>query len=66
MKAQGGDSLVSFRNVQKTYDGETRSSKILIWRSSAGIRHAARTVGFGQTTCLTPLAGFETPTSGRS
>ncbi len=66
MKAQGADSLVSFRNVQKTYDGETLIVKDLNLDVQRGeFLTLLGPSGSGKTTCLMLLAGFETPTSGQ-
>jgi putative spermidine/putrescine transport system ATP-binding protein len=56
---------VRFRNVQKTYDGETLIVKDL----NLDIRRGEFLTllgpsGSGKTTCLMMLAGFETPTGG--
>ncbi|WP_223673173.1 ATP-binding cassette domain-containing protein, partial [Proteus terrae] len=56
---------VSFRNVQKTYDGE----KLIVRDLNLDIRRGEFLTllgpsGSGKTTCLMMLAGFETPTSG--
>ena len=66
MQTQGGDSLVSFRNVQKTYDGETLIVKDLSLDVKRGeFLTLLGPSGSGKTTCLMLLAGFETPTSGQ-
>ena len=56
---------VSFRNVQKSYDGET----LIVRDLNLDIRRGEFLTllgpsGSGKTTCLMMLAGFETPTSG--
>ncbi len=56
---------VSFRKVQKTYDGETlivRDLNLDIQRGE--FLTLLGPSGSGKTTCLMMLAGFETPTSG--
>ncbi len=58
-------SHVSFRNVQKTYDGET----LIVRDLNLDIRRGEFLTllgpsGSGKTTCLMMLAGFETPTGG--
>ena len=58
---------VSFRNVQKTYDGET----LIVRDLNLDIRRGEFLTllgpsGSGKTTCLMMLAGFETPTGGGS
>ncbi|TEA78732.1 ABC transporter ATP-binding protein [Allopusillimonas ginsengisoli] len=63
--ADNDTPLVSFRNVQKSYDGETLVVKDL----NLDIRHGEflsllGPSGSGKTTCLMMLAGFEFPTSG--
>ncbi|MBI1209128.1 MAG: polyamine ABC transporter ATP-binding protein [Azospirillum sp.] len=65
MGQDAGDGLISFRGVQKTYDGE-----ILIVRDlNLEVRRGEFVTllgpsGSGKTTCLMMLAGFETPTAG--
>jgi putative spermidine/putrescine transport system ATP-binding protein len=59
------DTLITFRDVQKTYDGET----LIVKRLDLDIRRGEFLTllgpsGSGKTTCLMMLAGFETPTSG--
>jgi putative spermidine/putrescine transport system ATP-binding protein len=57
--------LISFRNVQKTYDGETlivRDMNLDIDRGE--FLTLLGPSGCGKTTCLMMLAGFETPTAG--
>src|SRR5512134_336088 len=59
------DSLVQFRGVQKTYDGETlvvRSLDLDIRRGE--FLSLLGPSGSGKTTCLMMLAGFETATHG--
>ena len=60
-----GEPLISFRGVQKTYDGET----LVVKNLTIDIRRGEFLTllgpsGSGKTTCLMMLAGFETPTSG--
>jgi len=62
---QHPDAHVTFRSVQKTYDGNTLIVKDL----NLDIRRGEFLTllgpsGSGKTTCLMMLAGFETPTSG--
>jgi putative spermidine/putrescine transport system ATP-binding protein len=57
--------LISFRGVQKTYDGET----LIVKNLTIDVRRGEFLTllgpsGSGKTTCLMMLAGFETPTSG--
>ncbi|QNM96674.1 ABC transporter ATP-binding protein [Chitinimonas koreensis] len=59
------DTLVSFRNVQKSYDGET----LIVRDLNLDIRKGEFLTllgpsGSGKTTSLMMLAGFETPTAG--
>ncbi|HSW05513.1 ABC transporter ATP-binding protein [Aquabacterium sp.] len=59
------DTLVQFRGVQKTYDGETlvvRSLDLDIRRGE--FLSLLGPSGSGKTTCLMMLAGFESPTAG--
>ncbi|MEK8052194.1 ABC transporter ATP-binding protein [Ideonella sp. DXS22W] len=59
------DTLVAFRGVQKTYDGETlvvRSLDLDIRRGE--FLSLLGPSGSGKTTCLMMLAGFESPTGG--
>ena len=57
--------LISFRGVQKTYDGETLIVKDLTLDVKRGeFLTLLGPSGSGKTTCLMMLAGFETPTSG--
>lgn len=59
------DSLVSFRNVQKSYDGETLVVKDLNLDIYPGeFLSLLGPSGSGKTTCLMMLAGFEFPTGG--
>ena len=56
---------VTFRKVQKTYDGEN----LIVRDLNLDIRRGEFLTllgpsGSGKTTCLMMLAGFETPTSG--
>ncbi len=61
----GSDPLISFRGVQKTYDGETLVVKDLTIDVRRGeFLTLLGPSGSGKTTCLMMLAGFETPTSG--
>ncbi|SDS22524.1 putative spermidine/putrescine transport system ATP-binding protein [Halopseudomonas litoralis] len=56
---------VSFRNVQKSYDGDTLVVKNFSLDISKGeFLTMLGPSGSGKTTCLMMLAGFETPTSG--
>jgi putative spermidine/putrescine transport system ATP-binding protein len=57
--------LISFRNIQKTYDGVN----LIVRNLSLDIERGEFLTllgpsGSGKTTCLTMLAGFETPTAG--
>lgn len=59
------DVLVSFRGVQKSYDGEN----LIVKHLDLDIRRGEFLTllgpsGSGKTTCLMMLAGFETPTAG--
>ena len=66
MQKNDGEVLVSFRNVQKTYDGETLIVKDLNLDVRRGeFLTSLGPSGSGKTTCLMLLAGFETPTSGQ-
>ena len=63
--APTGEALVSFRGIQKSYDGETLIVKDL----NLDIRQGEFLTllgpsGSGKTTSLMMLAGFETPTAG--
>jgi putative spermidine/putrescine transport system ATP-binding protein len=63
--ASGADTLVQFRGVQKTYDGENlvvRSLDLDIRRGE--FLSLLGPSGSGKTTCLMMLAGFESPTAG--
>ena len=58
-------TIVSFKNVQKTYDGET----LVVKNLNLDIREGEFLTmlgpsGSGKTTCLMMLAGFETATHG--
>ncbi len=60
-----GTPHVTFRNVQKTYDGEN----LIVRDLNLDIRRGEFLTllgpsGSGKTTCLMMLAGFETPTAG--
>lgn len=64
-ETQDSDILVSFRGVQKTYDGES----LIVKNLNLDIRKGEFLTllgpsGSGKTTSLMMLAGFETPTSG--
>ncbi|MBG6504464.1 ABC transporter ATP-binding protein [Pseudomonas aeruginosa] len=64
-ETQGGDVLVSFRGVQKSYDGETLIVKDLNLDIRKGeFLTLLGPSGSGKTTSLMMLAGFETPTAG--
>lgn len=61
----GADTLVQFRGVQKTYDGQT----LVVKHLDLDIRRGEFLTllgpsGSGKTTCLMMLAGFEFPTGG--
>lgn len=59
------DSFVSFKNVQKSYDGETLIVKDLNLEIAKGeFLTMLGPSGSGKTTCLMMLAGFETATHG--
>ncbi|SCK21749.1 ABC transporter ATP-binding protein [Vogesella sp. LIG4] len=59
------DVLVSFRGVQKSYDGESLIVKSLDLDIRRGeFLTMLGPSGSGKTTCLMMLAGFETPTHG--
>jgi len=61
----GADPFVRFRNVQKSYDGETLVVKNLNLEIEAGeFVTMLGPSGSGKTTCLMMLAGFETATHG--
>jgi len=67
LSADGPDAspLVSFRGVQKTYDGDTLVVKGLDLDIARGeFLTLLGPSGSGKTTCLMMLAGFEQPTSG--
>ena len=60
-----GDTLVSFRGVQKSYDGESLIVKDLNLDIRKGeFLTLLGPSGSGKTTSLMMLAGFETPTAG--
>ena len=64
-ETQGSDILVSFRGVQKSYDGETLIVKDLNLDIRKGeFLTLLGPSGSGKTTSLMMLAGFETPTNG--
>ena len=64
-ETQANDVLVSFRGVQKSYDGETLIVKDLNLDIRKGeFLTLLGPSGSGKTTSLMMLAGFETPTSG--
>lgn len=64
-ETQGGDVLVSFRGVQKSYDGETLIVKDLNLDIRKGeFLTLLGPSGSGKTTSLMMLAGFETPAAG--
>ena len=61
----GSNPFVRFRNVQKSYDGETLVVKNLNLDIEAGeFVTMLGPSGSGKTTCLMMLAGFETATHG--
>jgi putative spermidine/putrescine transport system ATP-binding protein len=61
----GSDILVSFKGVQKTYDGENLVVKNLDLEIRRGeFLTLLGPSGSGKTTCLMMLAGFEFPTGG--
>ena len=61
----GSDPFVRFRNVQKSYDGETLVVKNLNLEIESGeFVTMLGPSGSGKTTCLMMLAGFETATHG--
>ncbi len=66
MQTQEGPALVSFRSVQKSYDGETLIVKDLNPDVKRGefLTLLGPSVS-GKTTCLMLLAEFETPTAGQ-
>jgi putative spermidine/putrescine transport system ATP-binding protein len=60
-----GEAFVEFRNVQKSYDGETLVVKDLNLAMPKGeFLTMLGPSGSGKTTCLMMLAGFETATNG--
>ncbi len=62
---EGRDSLVEFRRVKKTYDGEHLVVKNLDLNIERGeFLTLLGPSGSGKTTCLMMLAGFEFPTGG--
>ena len=63
--AQADDPFVSFKGVQKSYDGESLVVKNLNLDIAAGeFLTMLGPSGSGKTTCLMMLAGFETATHG--
>ena len=65
MMLDSRDSFVRFKNVQKSYDGETLVVKDLNLDIAAGeFVTMLGPSGSGKTTCLMMLAGFETATHG--
>ena len=63
--SQASDVLVSFRGVQKSYDGENLIVKDLNLDIRKGeFLTLLGPSGSGKTTSLMMLAGFETPTAG--
>lgn len=66
-EADSNDVLVSFRGVQKSYDGENLIVKDLNLEIRKGeFLTLLGPSGSGKTTSLMMLAGFETPTAGES
>ncbi|WP_438281921.1 ABC transporter ATP-binding protein [Pseudomonas alabamensis] len=64
-RAASGETLVSFRGVQKSYDGESLIVKDLNLEIRKGeFLTLLGPSGSGKTTSLMMLAGFETPTAG--
>ena len=64
-EADSNDVLVSFRGVQKSYDGENLIVKDLNLEIRKGeFLTLLGPSGSGKTTSLMMLAGFETPTAG--
>jgi putative spermidine/putrescine transport system ATP-binding protein len=62
---QSNEAFVEFRNVQKSYDGETLVVKDLNLAMPRGeFLTMLGPSGSGKTTCLMMLAGFETATNG--
>ena len=65
MPARDAEPLISFRNIQKTYDGVNLIVRELNLDIERGeFLTLLGPSGSGKTTCLTMLAGFETPTAG--
>ncbi|CAM5509350.1 hypothetical protein SSTU70S_03894 [Stutzerimonas stutzeri] len=67
VESTANDILVSFRGVQKSYDGES----LIVRDLNLDIRRGEFLTllgpsGSGKTTSLMMLAGFETPTAGKS
>jgi putative spermidine/putrescine transport system ATP-binding protein len=59
------DTIVDFKNIQKTYDGETLVVKDFNLEVKRGeFVTLLGPSGSGKTTCLMMVAGFETPTHG--
>lgn len=66
-EVDSNDVLVSFRGVQKSYDGENLIVKDLNLEIRKGeFLTLLGPSGSGKTTSLMMLAGFETPTAGKS
>src|SRR3546814_3120848 len=65
MTTSSADPLVSFRNIQKSYDGRTLVVRDLNLDIYPGeFLSLLGPSGSGKTTCLMMLAGFEFPTGG--
>ncbi|HET6468084.1 MAG TPA: ATP-binding cassette domain-containing protein, partial [Geminicoccaceae bacterium] len=65
MRSAHADAYVSFRGVQKTYDGEVLVVRDLNLEVARGeFLTLLGPSGSGKTTCLMMLAGFETVTRG--
>ena len=65
MPAPDAGPLIRFRNIQKTYDGVNLIVRDLNLDIERGeFLTLLGPSGSGKTTCLTMLAGFETPTAG--
>ena len=64
---ENSEAYVSFKNVQKSYDGETLVVKDLNLDTERGeFITMLGPSGSGKTTCLMMLAGFETVTPNSS